>query len=324
MSIKLSFDLPYPLQVDGQFVLNSLGESFDLTLSTAKEPDPRFPGAESVENVAIVNDGSNIFSHTHVQVSYEPRDEAEASDPGRYSRTVSGLAVGISNALISAVRMAYGEYHLEYLYSAGPLGPISFNVPAIAGREPFSGSFDGLQGGITIARPARTGSATAAFAKALAAGAALAPASELLFDARRYLLRGNKRMALANLAISFEVGLADRLTEVAVSRNDQGLEQKIARAALNDLGKGLAVRTLGHSFAERKYWSDRFADAFEWLRTARNGVLHKTQLNLTFGGHTRDFDQMAELKALFAERDWLVGEIEAATVRVLAGKPALP
>jgi hypothetical protein len=32
---------------------------------------------------------------------------------------------------------------------------------------------------------------------------------------------------------------------------------------------------------------------------------------------------MAELKALFAEHDWLNGQIEAATARVLAGKPAL-
>jgi hypothetical protein len=324
MPIELSFDLPYSLQVDGQFVLNALGESFDLTLSTTKEPDPRFPGAESVENVAILNDDSKTFSHTHVQVSYTPRGEAEASDPAKYSRVVSEIAVGICNALISAVRVAYGEYHLEYLYSAHRLGPISFNVPAMAGRKPFSGCFDGLQGGITIARPARTGPEAVAFAKALADGAALAPASELLFDARRYLLRGNKRMALANLAISFEVGLADKLTEVAVSRNDQILEEQIARAALDDLGKRLAARTLGHSFAKRMYWSDRFADAFEWLRTARNGVLHKAQLNLTFAGHTRDFNKMAELKALFVERDWLVGQIEAATARVLAGKPARP
>jgi len=194
----------------------------------------------------------------------------------------------------------------------------------MAGSKPFSGRFDGLQGGITIARPPRTGSEAATFGNALAAGAALTPASELLFDARRYLLRGNERMALANLAISFEVGLADKLSEVAVSQNDQGLEQLIAMAALNDLGTGLAVRTLGHSFAKRKYWSDRFADAFEWLRTARNGVLHKAQLKLTFGGQTRDFNQVAEVKALFAERDWLVEQIDTATARVLAGKPALP
>jgi hypothetical protein len=63
MPIELSFNLPYSLQVDGQFVLNALGESFDLTLSTVKESNPRFPGAESVENIAIVNDNSNILSH---------------------------------------------------------------------------------------------------------------------------------------------------------------------------------------------------------------------------------------------------------------------
>ena len=246
-------------------------------------------------------------------------------DGGKLGRQfLSEIAVSISNALISALRVVYGEYHLEYLYSADCLGPVSFQVPAMAGSKRFSGIYDGLQGGITIGRPARTGSDTDVFASNLAAGAALAPASELLFDARRYLLRGNKRMALANLAISFEVGLADKLTEVAVSRNDQALEQQIAMAALNDLGTGLAVKTLGHSFAKRNYWSDRFTDAFEWLRTARNGVLHKAQLKLTFGGQTRDFHQTTELQALFAERDWLVGQIDTATGNVLSGKPALP
>jgi hypothetical protein len=323
MPIQLSFDLPYSLQVDGEFVLNALGENFNITLTTVKETTPRFPGAERLENIAIVDDETNILAHTHVQVSYAPRDEAEASDPAKYSGAASEIALGISNALISALRIAYGEFHLDYLYSAARLGPISFNVPAMAGRKKFSGRFDRLQGGITFARPPRTGSEAAAFATALA-GAAFPPASELLFDARRYLLRGNKRMALANLVISFEVGLADKLGEIAVSRNDPTLEQEIATAVLNNLGTALAIRTLGHSFQERKYWSDRFADAFEWLRTARNGVLHKAQLRLTFDGHTRDFNEISELKALFAERDWLFGEIEAATVRVIAGKSALP
>ncbi len=324
MPIELSFDLPYPLRVDGQFVLNALGENFALTLSTVEEPKPNFPGAESVQGVAIMNDDTNILSHTHVQASYQPKDDVEASDPDKYSRAVPEMAIGISNALISALRIAYGEFHLEFLYSADRLGPISFCVPALVGNKRFSGSFDGLQGGITFALPPRTGPEAAPFATALASGAEQAPASELLFDARRYLLRGNKRMAVANLSISFEVGLADNLTEVAIKRNDQPLEQQIAKAAINDLGTGLAVRAFGHSFTERKYWTDRFSDAFEWLRTARNGVLHKAELNLTFGGRTRDFNQTAELKALFAERDWLVGEIEKATARVIAGKSALP
>jgi len=30
MPIEISFDLPYSLQVDGQFVLSALGENFDL------------------------------------------------------------------------------------------------------------------------------------------------------------------------------------------------------------------------------------------------------------------------------------------------------
>ena len=40
-------------------------------------------------------------------------------------------------------------------------------------------------------------------------------------------------MALANLAISFEVGLTDRLSQIAKARGDAALEAEIFLATLN-------------------------------------------------------------------------------------------
>lgn len=324
MPIKISFDLPFSLRVDGDFTLEAMEETFTIELETVEKKSPNFPRADLVENVAIMFDDSNILYYTKVRASFAPRDEAIAADPSKFSRGVAEIAVGIANALLSAMREAYGEYHFEYLYSADKLGPISFDVSPISDGKRYSGYFDGLQGGITIAQPPRVGVEAAPFADALLRGAVPSPASELLFEAKRYLLRRNMRMALANLSISFEVGLADLLGEVARHNNDHLLEQRIAAAALNDLGTNCAKQLLGYSFENRGYWSSRFVDAFQWMRKARNGVLHKAQLILTFDGRARDFNQLAELRGLFDERDWLYAEIESAKSRVIQGLPARP
>lgn len=71
MPIEISFDMPYSLRVDGDFVVRTAGEGFNVTLSTHFEENPRFPGAETVENVAIVHDDTNILSHTKVIARYE-------------------------------------------------------------------------------------------------------------------------------------------------------------------------------------------------------------------------------------------------------------
>jgi hypothetical protein len=53
MPIEISFDMPYSLRVEGDFVVRTAGEELNVTLSTHFEENPRFPGAQTVENVAI-------------------------------------------------------------------------------------------------------------------------------------------------------------------------------------------------------------------------------------------------------------------------------
>jgi hypothetical protein len=247
MPIDINFDMPYSLQVDGDFVLKTAGEEFNVTLSTHFEEDPRFPGAETVENVAIVNDDTNILSHTKVIARYDPSDPTAVSDNARFSNDVARIAMSIANALVSATRAAYEEYFLDYIYAPKRLGPIMFSVSNIQGAKNYSGMYDPLMGGITFRMPPRSGHDTLTFGRILADGATLTVAQELYFDARQYLLRGNYRMALANLVISFEVGLADSLSKIAVSRADSALEALIVAGTLGDLGQNLAKQTLEHS-----------------------------------------------------------------------------
>jgi hypothetical protein len=324
MAIKISFDMPYSLSVDGEFLISTNGEKFNVTLSTQPEKNPKFPGAEKVENVAIVHDETNILSHTKVVARYDPSDPSTLADPARFSTQMVNIALSITNALVTAARRAYGEYFLEYIYGAERLGPIKFSVSGIEGVKSYSGVRDPLMGGITSRTPPRSGLETAGFGRILANGAAITVAEELYFDARRYLLRGNNRMALANLVISFEVGLADNLSRIAASRNDSALEAQIEKGTLGGLEQTLAKQTLGHSFENRTYWGSRFCDAYGWLRGARNSVLHKAQMLVTVANVTRDFRERNELEGLFAERDWLANKIDTATAQVIAGKPAKP
>jgi hypothetical protein len=134
-------------------------------------------------------------------------------DPADYSKQVAEIAVAITNSLLSALRIAFDEYHIDYVYSPDKLGPIHFEVPPLNGGKRFSGVTMGCKADHDAASPKKWAQA-APFAQALVTGASLSPAEEILFNAKRYLLRGDRRMALANLAISFEVGLADRLAQL--------------------------------------------------------------------------------------------------------------
>ena len=203
------------------------------------EAKPSFPGADTVDNIAIVEDDSNILGHTKVVARYTPRNPSDVSDAATFSKHVAGVALSIANALVMGARLAFGDYVKDYLYLPKRLGPISFTVPAIDGRKGYSGQYDPVMGGITIATPPRTGTAAADFARVVATGEVLPTSKELYFDGRRYLIQGNHRMALANLVMSFEVGLADSLAEIAVSRGDSVLEAEIFKATI-----GASARTL--------------------------------------------------------------------------------
>ena len=120
MTIELKFDLPFSLRVDGTFPLNALGEIFTVSLSTHREAAPRFPGADVAEGVAIIDDESNILAHTSVVVNYVPAS-SQALDPEKYSKDVGNISLSIANTLVSALRIAYDEHHLDYLYFSDKL-----------------------------------------------------------------------------------------------------------------------------------------------------------------------------------------------------------
>lgn len=316
-AISLKFDLPFSIHVDGPFELKASGEDFSVILSTYYEPIPTMLGAESIENVSIVNDEGSSISHTVVIANYTPKDLSAVTDPKKFMDGVPETALTIANALVAALREAYGEYHLDYLHSKTRLGPI-----ACSGA--VNGQFDALSGGITFQIPSRSGSLAEPFAKFLRCGAQLSVEQELYFDARRFLLRGNKRMALANLSISFEVRLASLLGTIAASQGDTSLENRINNATLAPLGQEFAKLTLGESLENRGFWGDSVANTFVWLRTARNKVLHKAQMSLSVSSVNRNFEQVSELKAIFSEHDLLVGELDLAAMRVLSGQSAKP
>ncbi len=239
-----------------------------------------------MKKIAIVDDDTNILAHTKVVASYSPQNLNDVSDHRIFSKQVGDVALSIANALVTGARLAFGEYVKDYIYSTKRLGPIAFTVAGIDGRKGYFGNYDPLMGGITVAPPPRSENAVEEFRRIVETGQALPVSKELYFDARRYLIHRNQRMALANLVISFEVALADALAKIALARGDSALEAEILSATIGVLGQKLAKRTLGYSFDNRSFWRARFSDTYEWLREARNKVLHKAGLVVTRGSDT--------------------------------------
>lgn len=234
VKIEIKFDMPYSLEVVGDFVVRDAGEEFYVNLTTHYEDKPRLPGGELIENLSIVQDDTIILSHTKVVARYLPKDPTVILEPRQYSKDVVYVALSLANRLVTGVRLAHKDYIKNYLYLPKHIGPITFSVPSLGGRKKFSGLYDPLMGGITTRSVPRSNLSASDFANVVANGKSLPIAQELYFDARRYLLSGNRRMALANLVMSFEVGLADALIRIAVLRNDSALERGISEATTDD------------------------------------------------------------------------------------------
>lgn len=322
LEVKIAFDMPYQLGVDGTFAAQVDGENLQLELVTHLENTPKFPGADIVENVAIVHDDTNVLGHTKVTARYIPTDQSLVADPRQYSNHVSNFSLSIANALVTGVRVAFNDYMKDYLHHAKRLGPISINVTGTDGEKGYFCYTDAMMGGITFASPPRRGPNTTEFARVLASGPSISVSKTLYFDAQRYKTHGDRRMALANLVMSFEIGLADSLARVARAQGNTALEADILEATIGRLGNTFAKQTLGESFDKEDYWGARLKAAYEWLRNTRNKVLHRAQMSVTFGAETRDFNDIGELEKFFAELDWFNSEIDKAVANVLVGKPA--
>lgn len=321
--IQLQFDLPYPLHVEGTYPARAAGETFAVVLQTHHQERPRFPGAESVENISLVHEDTNILAHTSVVATFSPTRADFLDDERRFFADLGALAIALANVLITGVRVGYGEDVLEYIHQPERLGPIQFAVSGAEKGKPTGGVIDPLMGGITFRKPSRSGPDATRFAQIVSAGDMPSVGEELHLDAQRYRIRGNRRMALANLAISFEVRLSDALGSIAAAAGDANLERQIAEATLGDLGQGLAKQTLGYSLDNTKLAGARARSAYVWLRTARNKILHKAQTAFEVDAVRKDFADETELAWLFGEYDFLLAQVEAdaAKARARPGPP---
>ncbi len=322
VKVTLRFMLPFSLDVDGIFPLIASEERFSVELNTVDNQNPNFPGASHLENVAIVNDATGIIARTNVAATYTPRDKSSVTWEG-YCWTVTPLAVSVANSLINAARVAHGEYFKDFIYHPKQLGPIQYQVTPLDGTKGFGGVFDPLMGGIQPRAPARIGADTAEFAAVLATGQSSPIWRELMFDARRYKLSGNVRMAVANLVLGFEIGLSDLLAQVALKQGGTSTQLEIEQATIGKLLQKLSALTLGHSLEKVSYWGADTVRRCALMRETRNKVLHRAKLSVVVDGVTCDFSKPADLDSLFAEFDLLWDTLSKATDNVLSGRSAL-
>lgn len=229
----------------------------------------------------------------------------------------------MSNRLINAARVAHGEYFKDFIYRPSQIGPVQYRVIPSRGEKGFEGVFDPLMGGVQPRVPPRTGQSAAKFAAILMAGETSPVWQELLFDARRYKLSGNPRMAVANLVMSFEIGLSVLLSRIAQHRGDTSLQAQIEQASIGRLVQQYSSETLGHSLEKVSFWGADTVRRCNLLRETRNKVLHRAQLSVSVDDVTWDFSDSTVLERLFQEYDRLWDTLTDSVKNVLSGRSAV-
>lgn len=309
LPIKIEFDLPYSLRLDVLCRVRTNIREYQIRLSTIYNENPQMPGADHVENIEYVHDNTNIFAYTHVQAEYAMADVDIQADHRQVIDAVNTVALDVSNAIISAARSSFKEFHYYSLFSADQLNNIGIEVHPGDGHRPWSGMVDNFGGGFTMRRPARDTGAVGVFCRTVDSGEELPISDQLFFDANAYMLANNNLMAAANLAISFETLLARELSRVATHRSDTGLQNDIDSASINELGTKIGKAIFGASMENATSWGPDFVSAYRWLRTIRNKVLHKAETVVTLDGQTKDFSQKSDLKWLFEKRSIVANEV---------------
>lgn len=320
MRVELSFDMPFSLNIEGNFLVKIDRESFSVSLTTHNEENPDFPHAESVNNISIIDDDTKILSHTKVHAKFNPLEKGKYADENLFFAEIEKLAISLANILISGARHVFGDYFLDYVYHEKRLGVINFTFARDGQFGTSSGIYDSLMGGITTRVPPRSGAEALEFSRFLCGDLKATVAQDLYLDARRYLAQKNARMALANLVISFETGLADRFLDFVANRNDPDLEKDISRSTLSRLGEHYAKILLGHSFGEDGYWGSSFTGTFAYIRSARNNVLHKAIMKIQVNCSERDLSDLSELNELFKDRDLFMDKLDIIMCSSIEGK----
>ncbi len=318
MIIELRFEMPFYLGVEGFFPAKVGNEIAEVTLSTFYEKNPRMPGASFTKNIVLADDDTNIFRHTKVMADIYSDNPHFNAPENIEPQEIVKLAMSLANILITGVRLAYNDYIKEFIHSPKKLGPIDYKLKKKDGSILLSGNFDSFMGGITFATPPKKGIETIDFARILKNGAEMPIAKELYYDARRYMVNGNARMAMANLLLSFEVGLADSLYEIASCGTDTTSNNSILNAPIGTLGSRHSKRLLGASLNKSQYWGDRFANMYLWLKKTRDSVLHKANLIVEVNGKQRDFSDIETIKSFFEEYDWMQTELERAVRNIIS------
>ncbi|GGG29534.1 hypothetical protein [Chelatococcus composti] len=313
--VKLDFSLPFSLHVNGSFDIKAMEERFSVTLETIFKKNPQLRFAEHVENVAIINDDSDQIAYTKVSAEYRPAKSRDWTDY-KASLELRNAAIAIANALISGARHALGKHYLYYVYHPKQLEPINVLINE---NGHSLGIGLALSGGITIQTSPDKLTKDSEFGRILSGAKTVSVADDIYIEAQRWLEQRDPRMALANLVISFETGLADHLLRIAAMRGNPQLEADVSSATLASLGERWSTELLGKSFMNGSHWGSDFTESFCWIRDARNSVLHKAKLLVVRrDGRSRDFTNLEELKKLFEERDRLMNRINSAVCQALS------
>lgn len=308
MSVTVSFNLPYLLKIDGDFEANVDGNLFRIKLESFREEEPNFHGKRNAiysSNMSIIRDDTTIMGYTKVYAEcLSSNIDVSMYPPDDLPRT---LAIKISNRLICAAKNAFDCYELENIFHEKRIGCITYSISIDDRRE--SGIFDPLMGGVTFSC-AQHQQSIEVFSSELLLESEVPAWKELYFDAKRYLLNKNIKMALINISISFELRMIGVLISAAENKDiDIGIES-IKSLTLTKLGTGICKKIFKHSLDDCKSWGKDIVDIYKIFVKVRNAILHGAETVLVFDSVSRDFSKESEADALFSKYDYFFSVLQ--------------
>lgn len=320
---EITIDLPFWLKIEGELPFRLENKTGRIRIETVKRDSPKIPGFETALGAYLVNDDTDFIAHTKLTVWTEfdiPKGSRESAIFSLSTFPQNNLQ--ICNFIINSVRFCYKDYVLRTLSEPNELQSLTYHIrPPGTEKWVGGGAITLPVSAITNVPPSYPKTNHAKFKHFVVHGTQLTLAQELYCDARHYLIKNNARMSLSNLTVGFEVFLFETVRTISELDSDRlPIRENYEEWPMNKLATKGFTQALGGSLENRKFWGKDFARTYKILNGARNAVLHKGRLQLTFDGNHYDFADREVLEKFFDDTDALIENINSRLLALVADR----
>jgi len=310
--VKGQFTLPFSLIISGESDMALDGHTYRIKISTLSKENTTFPGLEKTKNIFMLNDDTNHFEETTINLSFTHPIPVNATKRNIYALTeMPEFMHKVANRIISLSRIILENFILPPTIDLWQLNPMHFQIFTNGKWENYTCCLS-PSGGLRNYRKQIEKHKTLLFTYYLKTGGTLSLDSEILADAKRYLAKMNSRMALMNLCLFFEVSVkgilqlfSDELDKEIP--HDDWRNWTLSKSA----GKGLKT-ALGAGLDSKQYYGEMASKTYEIILKQRNNIMHKGLIHFDLFDDINDSSeaQYKRLKTLFEHTEQTISILQ--------------